>query len=174
MQAVGPQYNRRFMHALFESLPPALLQACRAHYGRRLVSLALFGSVGRGTARPDSDVDVLIVAGPLPDGRVARAEEFSAVEQALDPWMQTARRAGLSPTFSPIFKTPAELALGTPLLLDMVDDARVLVDDIGCLGQALQRVRARVEALGARRIWMGSAWVWDLKPDYRPGDVFEL
>jgi hypothetical protein len=28
--------------------------------------------------------------------------------------------------------------------------------------------------LGARRVWLGNAWYWDLKPDYRPGDVFEL
>lgn len=162
------------MHALLESLPSVLLQACREHYRGRLASLALFGSVGRGTARPDSDVDLLIVAEELPDGRVARAAEFSAVERALNPWVQTARRAGLSPTFSPVFKTPAELALGTLLLLDMVEDARILVDDTGCLRRALHRVRARLEALGARRIWMGNAWVWDLKPDYRPGEVFEV
>jgi hypothetical protein len=24
------------------------------------------------------------------------------------------------------------------------------------------------------RIWRGNAWLWDLKPDYQPGDVFEL
>src|SRR2546422_974499 len=107
------------MHPVFESLPIALLDACREHYGERLVSLALFGSVSRGTGRPDSDIDLLIVAEALPDGRVARAREFAAVEKALGPWVQAARRAGLSPIFSPIFKTPAELARGTPLLLDM-------------------------------------------------------
>jgi hypothetical protein len=26
----------------------------------------------------------------------------------------------------------------------------------------------------AKRVWKGSAWYWDLKPDYRPGDVIEL
>jgi hypothetical protein len=31
-----------------------------------------------------------------------------------------------------------------------------------------------LEQLGARRIWRGNAWFWDLKPDYRPGEVFEL
>ena len=162
------------MHLLMDSLPAALLQACGDHYGRRLVSLALFGSVGRGTARPDSDVDLLLVAEALPDGRVARSAEFIAVERALESWLQAARSEGLSPTFSPVFKTPSELGHGTPLLLDMVDDARVLFDDRDCLRHALERVRQRLEALGARRIWMGNAWVWDLKPDYRPGDLFEL
>jgi predicted nucleotidyltransferase len=162
------------MHAVFELLPGVLLDACREYYGRRLVAVAVFGSGGRGTARTDSDVDLLLVAEPLPDGRVARAAEFTAVEAALDPWVRAAQKQGLSPRFSPIFKTPSELARGTPLLLDMIDDARILLDSTGCLGLALDRVRQQLSALGARRIWMGDAWVWDLKPDYQPGDIFEL
>ena len=42
------------------------------------------------------------------------------------------------------------------------------------LRDALDRFAARLAALGARRKWRGSAWYWDLKPDYRPGEVFEL
>lgn len=33
----------------------------QAHYGERLVRLILFGSQARGTARSDSDVDLLVV-----------------------------------------------------------------------------------------------------------------
>jgi hypothetical protein len=60
------------------------------------------------------------------------------------------------------------------LFLDMVDDARVLVDHDGVFAAARDRWRHRLLALGARRIWRGNAWLWDLKPDYRPGEVFEL
>ena len=80
------------MDPVFDSLPASLLDACRRHYGERLVALALFGSMGRGTPRPDSDVDMLVIADPLPDGRVARAAEFAAVERALDAWLK--RRDG--------------------------------------------------------------------------------
>ena len=162
------------MHPLFKLLEPALARAVAEHYGQKLVALALFGSVARGTARSDSDVDLFIVADDLPDGRVARAADFCAVERAMAPWTETARRAGLSPVFSPVFKTRPELAHGTPLLLDMVEDANILLDQSGCLRQALETTRQRLAALGAQRIWLGDAWVWDLKPDYRPGDVFEL
>src|SRR5687768_7433756 len=39
----------------------ALAQLCRRHRIRRL---SLFGSVGKGTARPDSDVDLLVEIEP--------------------------------------------------------------------------------------------------------------
>lgn len=162
------------MHPRFDVLLGHLLDACRRQYGDRLISLAVFGSVGRGTARHDSDVDLLIVADALPDGRVARVAEFRDVESAVAPALREARDAGLSPQLSPVFKTPAELRLGTPLLLDMVEDARILFDRADTLRGTLAALRARLEQSGARRIWKGNAWIWDLKPDYKPGEVFDL
>lgn len=158
----------------FDSLLERLLAACQATYGQRLVSLAVFGSVGRGTPRPDSDIDLLIVAEGLPDGRVRRADEFRQVETALAGSLAEARVAGITPELSPVFKTPEEVRRGSPLFLDMVDDARVLFDQGGFLAQALASLKERLTRQGARRIWRGSAWHWDLKPDYRPGEVFEL
>ncbi len=38
----------------FDEIREAVREACLEHYGERLVSLAVFGSVARGTARPDS------------------------------------------------------------------------------------------------------------------------
>jgi hypothetical protein len=58
------------MRAEIEPLVSRLLTACQDTYGGGLVSVVLFGSVARGTAGPESDLDVLIVANGLPDGRV--------------------------------------------------------------------------------------------------------
>jgi len=38
----------------------------------------------------------------------------------------------------------------------------------------LAQFECRLKKLGANRIWSGNAWYWDLKPDYRPGEVFEI
>ena len=162
------------MHAAYEALLAQLVEACRSHYGDRLASVAVYGSVGRGTPRFDSDVDLLIVAEGLPARRFPRVEDFRAVEEAVAPGLAAARAAGLRPELSPIFKTPAELARGTPLLLDMTEDARILHDPDGCLTGVLDRLRRRLRELGSRRVWRGDAWYWDLKPDYRWGDVIEL
>jgi hypothetical protein len=75
---------------------------------------------------------------------------------------------------SPVFKTPAELTQGSLLLLDMTEDAVILYDPQAFLKQTLARFAARLRSLGARRIWRGNAWFWDLKPSFQPGDVIEL
>lgn len=160
--------------ARFDELLTALVAACQRHYGKRLVSLAVFGSVGRGTPRPDSDVDLLIVADGLPRGRVARVRDFAMVEAELADTLGRLRSQGVATELSPVLKTPSEVAQGSLLFLDMLEDARLLVDRETFLAQAFERMRARLAQLGARRIWRGNAWFWDLKPDYRPGEVFEL
>ena len=160
--------------ARFDELLDALVATCRRHYGQRLVSLAVFGSVGRRTPRPDSDIDLLIVAEDLPRGRVARVGDFAKIEAELGETLRRLRSDGVTTELSPVLKTPSEVQQGSPLFLDMLEDARLLVDRDAFLERAFEALRARLARLGARRIWRGTAWFWDLKPDYKPGEVFEL
>jgi hypothetical protein len=162
------------MHAVYDQLLTDVRAACEAHYGSRLVALAVFGSVGRGTPQPDSDVDLLLIAEGLPNGRLPRMAEFQAIETAVEPGLAEACGEGLHPSLSPAIKTPAEVLAGSPLLLDMTEDARILYDRDGFLQRAFTDLKFRLERLGARRIWRGKAWYWDLKPDYTPGEVFEI
>ncbi len=147
---------------------------CQQHYGDRLISVVVFGSVARGTAGPESDLDMLVVADGLPDGRVARGRDFLAVEREMASDLAAARRAGWFVELSPVFKSPDEVRAGSPLFLDMVEDALYLEDRDGFVHRALDALRGRLAALGARRVWRANAWFWDLKPDYQPGEVFEI
>ena len=151
-----------------------LLAELRATYGRRLVACAVFGSVGRRTPRYGSDIDLLLVVRGLPRGRLNRVEEFLEVETRLEPVLKPTEAEGPAIALSPVFKTPDEVEAGSPLFLDLVEDARVLYDPEGFLGRYLERLRARLRALGARRIRRGNAWYWELKPDLKPGEVFSL
>ena len=49
----------------FQTILDALLRACADFYRERLVSAAVFGSIARGTMRPDSDIDLLLVVAVL-------------------------------------------------------------------------------------------------------------
>lgn len=152
----------------------ALLNACHQFYGKRLISLAIYGSVGRGDFSIGSDLDVLIIAEPLPDGRGARVQEFLQIEEALEELMERTWAAGWTLEFSPIMKTRAEADLGSPLFLDMTEDARLLYDRDDYFAQRLERLRENLRRLGSKRIWNHDTWYWDLKPDWKKGDVIEL
>ncbi len=158
----------------FDRLLTATLKAVQDHYRERLVALAVYGSVARGTAREDSDVDLLIVCDSLPLGRIRRIEEFDKVEKRLEPVLRSLQNHGISTSLSVVLKTPDEVRKGSPLYLDLVEDARILFDRGGFFRSYLDELKKRLARLGARRVWRGNAWYWDLKPDFKPGDVIEL
>ncbi len=160
--------------AVLEALLPRVAEACRSVYGDRLVSLVVFGSVARGTPNADSDIDLLIVAEGLPRGRTRRMQEFRAVKALLAPALAHSSAQGVHTRLSPILKTPEEVRAGSALFLDMTEDAKTLVDRDGFMEGYLRDLRGRLAMLGARRVWRGEHWYWDLKPDYKPGDVFEI
>jgi predicted nucleotidyltransferase len=152
----------------------AAVDEVRRTYGERLVSIAVFGSVARGTARPDSDLDLFIVVADLPRGRRARLQTFDPVERSLVRETEALARLGIEVELSPVLRTPEDLKVASPLLLDLTEDAVIVQDRGGVLGAALDDLRRRLCRLGSRRIWLGTRWYWDLKPDYKRGEIIEL
>jgi predicted nucleotidyltransferase len=75
----------------YRSLVNRLLGLIRTEYGDDLVSVAVFGSIARGIARKDSDLDVLIIASWLPRSRRERVQRFLNIESKLDPVLEKFR-----------------------------------------------------------------------------------
>lgn len=148
----------------------AVFNAVREGYGENLISLAIFGSVARGAAKPESDFDILIVANKLVRGRMNRVREYLQIEkERIRP-----RLAGAPLLLSPVIKTPEEVSLGSPLFWDMTEDVIILLDREGFLEKHLLKVKERLTALRARKVQKGDGWYWILKESYTPGEVFEL
>jgi predicted nucleotidyltransferase len=162
------------LHETFARMVDAAAAAIRAVYGERLRALALFGSVARGTMRPDSDIDLLLIVEPLAPDRRARLDEFERVDAKVAPALAEARRAGVQTVLAPVIKTPQEVRAGSFLHLDLPEQAQVLWDPDGMLKEYLDDLAARLKAMGARRIGAVASAYWDLKPDYRWGDRIEL
>jgi len=151
-----------------------LLAETERYYGERLISLVVFGSVGRGTPRFDSDIDILIVASRLSPRRLQRMEEFAIIEQALTPDLAELEKYGIYTSLSPVIKSREEVRRGSPLFLDMLEDGIILYDKEGFFRSFLDEFAQKLHRLGARRIKRGNAWYWVLKEPYQKNEVFEL
>jgi predicted nucleotidyltransferase len=158
----------------FQELEDKLLTGIRSFYGNRLISVVLFGSVARETTHFDSDIDMLIIVQGLPEGRMKRIREFETVEKEIEPFLKSLQKEGIHTILSAILKSPDEARRGSPLFLDMVEDGKILFDKEGFFSSILEQLRSRLQALGAKRVWKGNAWYWVLKPDLKPGEIFEL
>lgn len=141
--------------------------------GDDLVSVVLFGSVARGEARPDSDIDLLVIARNLPKSQFARTDIVIKAEDRLFDEMGEAP-PGEGTMIAAIMRTPEEAASPVPLYLDMVDEAVLLFDRDGFFSNVLSKLGKRLRSLGAKRRVLGNVRYWDLKPDYSPGDVIEF
>lgn len=154
----------------FRSALAAATAAWVAELGERLVSLVLFGSVARGQARPTSDIDLIVVAEAFPRSLVDRRRPL------LGLWEEARAAQGLPYVeWNLVTKTPDEARVHSPLYLDVVEDGIVIFDRNGFFQTVLQGLRERMQALGSRRIHLpDGSWYWDLKPDFRFGEVVEL
>jgi len=151
-----------------------LLRELKAGFGEDVIlSFAVFGSVARGEARPDSDIDILIVHKEVsfnPTGRfvdilfeLKRSEEYRRLKER-----------GLNPEPYPVFMTAKELRESPHILLDLLDEGIILYDT-GLLKERLEALRRRLSELGSKKVVLeGGKWYWDLKPDWKPGEVIEL
>ncbi|MEM2788791.1 MAG: nucleotidyltransferase domain-containing protein [Candidatus Bathyarchaeia archaeon] len=158
----------------YRSLIEKLLNSLFAKLGDKLVSVIVYGSVARGSTRKDSDIDILIVAETLPKSRIMRQKLFLLIEEPLEPLIDDLWDKGFHVDFSPIILSLEEASRIRPIYLDMVEDSIILYDRNGFFKNIMDRLRKRLEELGAKRVWVGDKWYWVLKPDIRFGEVVEI
>lgn len=165
---------RNKMKEPYKTLIENLVRTLIRNYGDRFISLIVFGSVARGEARKDSDIDLLLVIDSLPKMKIERQKEFIDLEREIEGYLDMLFDEGYFIDFSPIIKTPEEALKISPLYLDMVEDAIIVYDKDDFFKKILEHLGNELKELGSKRVSMGKKWYWILKPDFHFGDVIRI
>jgi len=166
----GTEYLRSPYKTIVERLVKELLEL----FGERLISVVVFGSVARGTARKDSDLDILIVVEDLPKSRFDRLALYLKAEEKVIPLLDELLTEGYAISITPVLKARDEAERISPLYLDMTEDAIIVYDKDAFFERILLRLKEKLSMLGSRRVWLGKKWYWILKEDSKVGEVISI
>ena len=150
------------------------LELLKFYFGEDFLSCALFGSVARNKALPESDIDLLIVHRPC---SYRPMERFLKVLRDLekDKEYKRLKKQGFLPGPYPVFLDEKELEKNPLILLDVLDHGIILYDHDGILGKRLLCFKKRLQELGAKKVSLpDGSYYWDLKPDWKPKEVIEI
>lgn len=152
------RYKREFVGALAEDV----------------LGMVLFGSVARNEATTGSDVDILSLLSRKTREIENRIVTLSVEGRDWDEYLMMERK-GVRTRIYNICKTEAEIAENPLILLDVVDHGEILYDPRGCMKGLLDRFGAKMRELGTRKmVFPDGRWAWDLKPDWKPGEIVEV
>lgn len=169
------EINKEEIMGIYETLLKKILDEIRGYFDKNLVSVVLYGSLARGEVKKDSDIDLLIISENLPKERSRRQDMFMELEKESDEEIKRIyEKWGCYPYISPILKTKEEARNLSPLYLDMVTDAKILYDKDDFFKEILEKLRMELDSLNAKKIKVGKKWYWDLKPDYKFGEVISI
>ena len=145
------------------------------YYQERLISLALFGSYARNENRPNSDIDLIIVADfPKEQGRLNRQREFiENVEMSLSTLELELFKVGISTDISSLLLSPAEANRFLPIYLDMVDHVKIFKDQNQFLENRIQKTKVQRQKWGSQKITQGNHWLWDITPHKKWNEVVD-
>lgn len=145
-------------------------QKLLARFKDDLISMVLFGSVARGTARKESDIDILIILNDAPDSYYNRLKPVIDIELELRNDIE-----GMPPVFSSIILSLDEAKQNRNIFLDMIDDSIILYDTNNFFKNRLSELKNRLIQLGSKKVILDDdTWYWNLKPDIEAGEIIEL
>lgn len=166
----------QFGYPTYKPLLDCFVAAVQEALGDAVLSVVLYGSVARGNATTESDVDLLLVlekASPVYRERVLLLLPILRHLRCQACWAElVAQRIFPSPNVVILSREEADQSL--LLYLDMIEEARLLLDRGHFFRHRLDKLQDRLRQLGARKIRRDSGWYWDLKPNLKPDEVLVL
>jgi len=136
-------------------------------------SIVVYGSVSRGVAEADSDVDIMILLPDSDESVGERIRKFSWLEDSGKTGKELDRldSRGTYTHMSILPLSISEAEQMPPILLDIVEDGIPIVDDDAFL-KLRDKLRSRFLTQGIRREYLSpNEWYWVLSPELTAQDV---
>jgi predicted nucleotidyltransferase len=162
-------------YSFYKSLLNKLLDLTKNYYDDRLISFVLFGSVARGTAKKDSDIDIILITDNL--SHKDSMDRFLFIEEKLkgSPEFISITKSGCTPELKPILFSKEEASESRYIFLDIVNDGIILYDRNDFFRKRLEKLRMKLKELKSRRIFQkDGSWYWILAPYLKFGESFEI
>jgi len=160
----------------YEPLLDCFVDLVQETLGNQAISIVLYGSVSRGDAKAESDVDLLLVLKEASPVYRERLQSLLPILRRLRQqvcWKELEVR-NIFPSPSVVILSREEADQNRHLYLDMIEDARILLDRDGFFQNRLDILQNRLRELGARKVQRDDDWYWDLKPDLKPNEELVL
>lgn len=153
----------------YSALLADFIESIKKTFGDSMVSAILFGSVAKGKARNDSDIDVCLIFKSLPKSRHKRTLLiFPVIKQLRETESyRILYNDGYFPEVSPILYTIDEIQNTKPIFLDIIVDGIILTDD-GTFTRKKEEIKKRMEILGTHKVRLENGdYYWILKHGLR-------
>jgi len=131
-----------------------MVQSLRDKFREQLVAVVIYGSHARGTARPRSDIDLLVVVRELP-------RDWRAIHRLEDEWARHGRRFGRR--FQVMLASPQDVEdsveCAAPLMLEIHGSYKIILDPSGSFRDSMMYMG---RLMRERRIRMRRPGVWEV------------
>jgi predicted nucleotidyltransferase len=171
---VFEEKETRLDYSIYRSFLHIFLKKLENNMKNNLLSVVLYGSVARGTAQRESDVDLLILY-RKGDFDTGEAYAVSAIESRKSREYQTLFEKGIYGEISPLFVTQEELSSNPLILLDIMEEGIILSERNQCFTKMIKKMRKEIKKMGSRKVTLpDGSWYWELKPGWKPGEIIEV
>jgi len=163
---LGYKDYKKFLEVLIEMLKN------KANDG--LLSVVLYGSVARGKAKPESDIDLLILYDKEKIDLNKIFPEIIIEARETEEYKELFEK-GIYAEVSPYIVTVEELKENPLILLDIMNEGIILYEKGECFRELTKKFKEKINELGSRKVYLpDGSYYWELKPDWKLGEEVEI